>query len=169
MNDKKNLWVWIGVAVVVVAVIVAVVVWFVNRGQAPQQAAVVPVVHAPAGQVIAGFPQQMILGVSTSSSATSGAASFFSGITDSYSIGYSTSTNQYTAEWVSSSTIAALYKQYQDYVTKNGFTIINHADTATLKSIYATNPISVVNIVITPQSSVGQNKGSKIIVSYVTN
>jgi hypothetical protein len=166
MNERKNLWVWVGVAVVVIAAIVAGVVWFINRGKAPQTGPVP--VHAPTGQVVVGFPQQLILGTPTSSTATSGASSFFAGITNSYSINYSTSTNQYTAEWTSSSTLASLYKQYQNYVAQNGLTIVNHIDTASIKGIYATNASSAVNIVIAPQSQVAPTKGSKITVSYVS-
>jgi hypothetical protein len=172
MNYRKNPWVWVGVAVVVIIIVIAVVMWIVGR---EKRSLTGPVpVHAPAGQVVAGFPQQLILGAATSSASSSanvtssGVSSFFGGITNSYSIDYSTSTNQYTAEWVSSSTLASLYKQYQDYVAKSGLTIVNHIDAASMKGIYATNASSAVNIVITPQSQAALAKGSKVTVSYVS-
>lgn len=165
------MWMWIGVAAAVV-VIAAVAIWFfygrqkAYLGPAP--------VHAPEGQVVDGFPRQLILGTPTSTTTTSAVASssmevFFAGITNSYSINYSTSTNQYTAEWLSSSTPATLYKQYQSYIEKNGWTITNHNDLATFKSIYATNASSGVNIVLVPQSktSTSTNKGSKVTVTYI--
>jgi hypothetical protein len=157
MNNRKNLWVWIGVAVVVIVLVVAVVVWFINRGQAPQKGPIP--VHAAVGQVVAGFPQELILGTATSSSDGSVA-----GVTNSYSINYSSSTNQYTAEWVSSSTPAALYTQYQNFMAQNGWTITNHADTPTLKGVYAVNTstVATANVVI-----VLSGTGSKVTVSYV--
>jgi hypothetical protein len=156
MKDQKNLWVWVGVAVVVLVAVAAGVTWFLHRGQSTQMGPVP--VHAPAGQVVDGFPKALILGAASSSS----------DITNSYSINYSTSTNQYTAEWTSTSTPAALYAEYQTYVVDNGWTITNHVDTATLKGIYAMNASSsVINVVIVPQSQTAQNKGSKVNVSYV--
>jgi hypothetical protein len=157
MNYRKNPWVWVGVAVVVIIVIVAVVMWIIGREKGSLTGPVP--VHASAGQVIAGFPQDLILGIATGSLA---------GVTNSYSLDYSTSTNQYTAEWVSSSTPAALYAQYQNYTAANDWTIMNHADTAALMAIYATNASSAVNIVITPQSQAALAKGSKVTVSYVS-
>lgn len=162
MNDRKNLWVWVGVAVVVLVVVIGIITWFVHRGQKPQLGPVP--MHAPEGQVVAGFPQDLVMGAKT---ASSGAESFFSGITNSYSIGYSSSTNQYTAEWTSSSTPAALYAKYQDYMTKNGWTVTNHADTTALKGIYATNASSsVISVVIVPLVPATQSKGSKVTATY---
>jgi hypothetical protein len=108
-------------------------------------------VHATAGQLIPGFPRQLVL----DSAAT---------VSNSYSINYSASTNQYTAEWVLSSSLASLYVEYQSYAKANGWTISNHADLPTLKGIYATNASSTaaMNVIITPQG-----KGSTVTVSYV--
>jgi len=164
MNDQKNKWIWVGVAVVVVAVVVAVVIWFMGGEQGPNLGPIP--VHAPTGQVIEGFPKGLILGTAPSSGTVT---DFFAGITNSYSINYSSSTNQYTAEWISSSTLAALYAQYRAYLADNGWTITNHADTAVIKFIYATNASSsIVNIVITPQEKGAPSKGSKVIASYVS-
>ena len=166
MKDQKNLWVWVGVVVVVIVAVAVGVTWFFGRSPSAPTGPVP--VHAPMGQVIEGFPQDLILGTATSSGA---GTNFFAGITNSYSINYSSSINQYTAEWVSSSTPAALYAQYQDYITNNGWTVTNNADTTELYAIYATNASSsVINIVIIPQSQAAQgasDKGSKVTVSYV--
>lgn len=168
MNDRKGFWVWVGVAVVVIAAVWGGVYWFMHRS-GPQAAAPVPV-HAPEGQVVDGFPQNLILGSSapsSSASSTSGAPGILAGITNSYSINYSSSTNQYTAEWVSASSTAALYAEYTDYVTKNGWTITNHMDSPSLEAIYAVDASSSLNITITPQSS-GSHGGSKVSVTYVS-
>ena len=163
MNDRKGLWVWVGVAVVVIAIAWGGVYWFMHRS-GPQAAAPLPV-HAPAGQVVAGFPQDLVPGPSSTSS-TNGTPGILAGITNSYSINYSSSTNQYTAEWVSASSTATLYTAYTAYVTKNGWTITNHMDSPSLKGVYAVNASSSLNIVITPQPS-AQGR-SKVSVTYVS-
>lgn len=145
MNEsRKSVWVWVGIAVVVIVVVWGGVYWFIHRGSTGP----VPV-HAPAGQVITGFPQDLILGTAT------GSAQSAVSVTNSYSIRYSSSTNQYTANWISSSTAADLYSQYQSYASANGWKVINHADTATLKAVYAVNGSSSINVVIVPQTSGG--------------
>lgn len=150
MKDPKTVWAWVGGAIVVVAV-VAGIAWHFYGG-AHKLAATGPVaVHAPTGQLVPGFPPSLVLGTSSQ-------------VSNSYSINYSTSTNQYTAEWVSSSSIAALYAKYQTYAAANGWTITNHADYPTLKGLYATNASSsaAMNVIITPQGN-----GSKVTLSYV--
>ncbi len=167
MNDRKELWVWVGVVIVAIAAVWGGIYWFMHRSG--QQAAAPVPVHAPEGQVVDGFPQNLILGSSATSSASStgGTPGILAGITNSYSINYSSSTNQYTAEWVSASSTSALYTEYTDYVTKNGWTITNHVSSPSLGAIYAVNASSSLNIVITPQSS-GSNKGSKVSITYVS-
>jgi hypothetical protein len=109
-------------------------------------------VHAPTGQLITGFPKELILDDASQ-------------MNNSYSINYSSSTNQYTAEWVSSSSLASLYAKYQAYAPANGWTVMNHANLPTLKGVYATNASTSVamNVIITPQG-----KGSKVTITYVT-
>ena len=173
MNDRKALWVWVGIAVVAIAAVWGGVSWML-RSSAPKPAMIAPV-HAPAGQVVAGFPQGLILGASASTSpASAGSASgssggspgILAGITNSYSIHYSSSTNQYTAEWVSPSSTAALYAAYTAYVTKSGWTITKQADYPTLKEIFATQASASFGIIITPQAPSG-NAGAKVIATYV--
>jgi hypothetical protein len=150
MKDSKVLWAWIGGVVIVVALIVGVVWYF--YANTPKKVVIGPVaVHAPVGQLIAGFPKELILDNAAA-------------VSNSYSINYSTSTNQYTVEWSSSSTIAALYAKYQAYAQANGWTITNHADTAPFKGISATNASSTatMSVILIPQG-----KGSKVTISYI--
>lgn len=108
MNDPKKVWAWVGVAVVVVAI--AVWAEFLP-GRTPAAAPLSPApVYAAQGQLVPQFPKGLIL---DSNAAISG----------SYSIGYATSTNQYTAEYTSSNSMKSLYADYQSYLPKNGWTV----------------------------------------------
>jgi hypothetical protein len=152
MKDPKVVWAWVGGAVVVIALAAGVAWHFYGGGGASNEAAAGPVaVHAPTGQLVPGFPQALILDDAAQ-------------VNNSYSINYSTSTNQYTAEWSSSSSLASLYAKYQNYAAVNGWTISNSADYPTLKGIYATNAsaTAAMNVIMTPQ-----DKGSEITISYV--
>jgi hypothetical protein len=162
MDKKRDIWVWVGVIVVIVVVIGAFIAWFLRSG-VPQPSAPVPV-HAQAGQVVSGFPLSLILGAATGTDGAPG------GVTNSYSITYSSSTKQYTAEWTSTSTPAALYAAYDAYITAHGWTLTNHADTAAFKGLYAVNGSSSLNVVLMPLSGSGApaaSGGSKVSVSYV--
>ncbi len=88
---------------------------------------------APVGQITSGFPRELIL---DPNSATK----------QSYSIKYDNS-NQYTADFKSSLMPADLYKLYNDYLTANGYTIVNQNNTPTFGSVYATKDTSIVNAV----------------------
>lgn len=106
---------------------------------------------APKGQLVTGFPQDLIL---DSNAAVSG----------SYSIQYSSSTNQYTAEWNSSSSMSDLYNDYKQYLPAHGWAITNDlAQNASSRGIYAQNASSDVSVVIVPQDS-----GSAATVTYFT-
>lgn len=107
MKDPKHVWVWVGVVVVVGAV----AAWIALKGKPNQSVTSAPVpVYAAQGQIVPQFPKGLIL---DSSAAVSG----------SYSIAYASSTNQYTAEYDSSSTVTSLFKQYNTYLPANGWTI----------------------------------------------
>jgi hypothetical protein len=151
MKDPKVVWAWVGGAIVVI-VVAAGVVWHFYGTQKPVNTGPVAV-HAPVGQLVPGFPPSLILDSAAQ-------------VNNSYSINYSTSTNQYTAEWVSSSTIASLYAKYQAYAAANGWTITNSADYPTLKGLYATDASSsaAMNVIITTQGT-----GSKVTISYVAD
>lgn len=148
MEGKTRIWIWVGVAVVIIAVLFAVF----SRPHANNSASATPTpVFAPQGQLVPQFPQSLIL---DSNAAVSG----------SYSVNYSSSTNQYTAEYNSSSSMATLYAQYKQYLPANGWTITNDsAQYAHSRGLYATNASSDVTLTIIPQGS-----GSQVTISYVT-
>ena len=108
-------------------------------------------VYAPQGQLVSGFPQGLIL---------EGAAQ----VANSYAIKYSATGNQYTAEWSSSTSMAALYKKYQDYFNQNGWTLKNAVTAGTaMRAAYVTKGSAIVNLVVVPQGA-----GSKIDITYAT-
>jgi len=145
MQNKNQVWIWVGVVVVVLAV-VFVFVWK-PMPSAPND---VPV-HAPAGQLVSGFPSQLVL----DSSAPVGS---------SYSLKYSSSTSQYTAQLNSSNSVSAEFTSYQSYFSANGWTIgDSNQSSPTLESIYATNDTSGVTVVIAAHGT-----GSQVTINYVT-
>ncbi|HUC31361.1 MAG TPA: hypothetical protein VMR99_01570 [Candidatus Paceibacterota bacterium] len=147
MKDSKRVWVWVGVAVVVIAV----AAWLFWKPSAPHQAASGPTpVFAPQGQLTPNFPKALIL---DSNAAISG----------SYSINYSSSTDQYTAEYDSSSTVTALYNKYQSYLPQNGWTVNGSLTThPTFDAIAASQGNNQLQIVISTES-----EGSQVIITYV--
>ena len=152
MNDRKKLWIWVGVVVVVIA-IAGWMVWHFEQKTAPPVASGPVPVFAPKGQLIPNFPKDLII---DSSAAISG----------SYSLNYSSSTNQYTAEYTSSSTVTSLYKSYQSYLPKNGWTVTGSLTThPTFNAIAAVQGNNQLQIVISTQG--GQNKGSQVTITYV--
>jgi len=150
MEDSKRVWVWVGVAVVVVAIVAWAVWQFTPKKQ--QQPASPVVTFAPQGQLIPQFPKELIL---------DGAAA----VSGSYSINYSTSTNQYTAEYDSSSSLVTLYNDYQEYFGDNGWTITNSSgveSTSEIGAIFAATSSATVNTTI-----ITKGNGSDVTISYV--
>jgi len=147
MSNSKRIWVWVGVAIVVVAV----VVWVARMFMPKKPVALNPSpVFAPQGQLVPEFPKSLIL--------DSNAA-----VSDSYSINYSSSTNQYTAVYDSSSTVTALYNQYKEYLPANGWTITNDITKySTSRGLYASNASSDVAVGI-----VTQGIGSQTTITYL--
>ena len=147
MKDSKTVWVWVGI-VVVVAVVVA---WFIWKptSKAPVASNPTPV-YAPQGQLVPQFPPSLILGTSTI-------------VNGSYAIDYSSSTNQYTAEFNSSSSLASLYANYKQYLPANGWTITNDITKyPTSRGLYASNTSSSVTVGISENG-----KGSQVTITYV--
>jgi hypothetical protein len=146
MKDSQKIWVWVGVVVVVIIL----VVWGIWKLQPkPQVTGPVPA-FAPQGQLVPNFPKGLIL--------DNGAI-----INGSYSINYSSSTNQYTAEYDSSSTVTALYNNYQSYLPQNGWTITGSLAThPTFDAIAATQNNNQLQVVISTK-----NKGSQVTITYV--
>ncbi len=132
-------------AIVVVAVILGVSWYFFGRPTPPRAT------FAPQGALISGFPQNLVLDTAAA-------------INNSYSIAYSGNLNQYTANWVSSSSMDALYGKYLQYFTANGWTITNSSTAiAGFRGLYAVNPSADVNVAM---SNVGAG-GLRVTVSYV--
>ena len=152
MQDKQkgNVWVWVGIAVVVI-VIILLFVW--HPSSSPTQAPIPPgtPVYAPQGQVTAGFPKNLILDTAVQ-------------VSNSYSINYSTSTNQYTAAWNSSSSMTAETSAYQAYLQANGWTVTpNPVTQSNVRALGASNASAILLVNV-----VAQGKGSQVTVTYVT-
>ncbi len=147
MKDSKRIWVWVGVVVVVLAVVFA----FAWRPSSKQPASSGPApVFAPQGQLVPQFPKSLIL---DSNAAISG----------SYSINYSSSTNQYTAEYDSSSTVVSLYTQYKQYLPANGWTITNDMNSLSgFRGIAGGNASSSVQVAINAHGG-----GSQVTITYL--
>jgi ABC-type multidrug transport system permease subunit len=148
MEGRTWVWVWIGVAVVLIAFLLAI---FLSLHANNPASSIPPTpVIAPQGQLVPQFPKSLIL---DSAAAISG----------SYSIGYSSSINQYTAEYDSSSTVTSLYNQYKTYLLQNGWTITGTLTShPTFDVIGASQGANQLQVVISTQG-----KGSEVTVTYV--
>jgi len=147
-NRKGNIWVWVGIVIVVV-IVVLLFVW--KPTKAPTVVPPGTPVHAPQGQVVAGFPQNLILDNAAQ-------------VGNSYSVNYSSSTNQYTAAWNSSSSLTVETAAYQKYLQANGWKVTpNPVRQATIRALSASNSAAILLVNI-----VAQGTGSQVTVTYVT-
>jgi len=130
---------------------IAVAAWAVWKVQQKPPVASGPVpVFAPQGQLTPSFPKELII---DSNAAISG----------SYSINYSSSTNQYTASYDSSSTVSALYKDYQAYLSANNWVTTGSLTThPTFDVLAATQGNNQLQVMIATK-----NKGSQVTITYV--
>lgn len=151
MNNSRQIWVWVGVAVVVVAVAAAFIWKPAPTTQPPTATSTSPApVYAPQGQLVPEFPKDLIIDDTAA-------------ISGSYSIGYSSTTNQYTAQFNSSSTVTALYNQYKTYLAAHNWTITGSLTTRpTFDAISASQGSSTLQVVISKMS-----KGSQVTITYV--
>jgi hypothetical protein len=88
-------------------------------------------------------------------------------VSTSYSINYDPTTNQYTAEWTSSSSLATLYGDYQTYFGNNGWTITNQSGAkaaSKLAVLYAATTTANVNVTL-----VAHGVGTDATISYVAH
>ncbi len=158
--DKKTGFLILG-AVVALALIVILYAYFASLpapspsggGQAAGPSGPAPV-YAAAGQLVAGFPSTLILDNAAK-------------VSESYSIGYSASLNQYTAQWNSSSSMASLDILYQNYLSKNGWRITKQstnrpAFSPEFRGIYATNGSYDANVTI-----VAEGTGAEVTITYL--
>ncbi len=88
---------------------------------------------APAGQLVSGFPPELILNKDAQTN-------------QSYTISYSLQ-NQYSAEIKTNDTVAQTYQAYLDYFSKNGYQVVNKSSQNNLASIYAQKNGNAVNVV----------------------
>lgn len=134
------------VAVVVVALVIVLSGWlFFSRQNSPRMTL------APQGELISGFPKALILDNAAA-------------IDNSYTVGYSPNLNQYTASWISSSTMDGLYARYLQYFAANSWTITNSSTNITaFRGIYAVTSSADANVTM-DDSGTG---GLKVTVSYV--
>jgi hypothetical protein len=147
-------------AVVVVAV-VGVVAWgIVARRGNPETATGPATLHAPQGQVAAGFPKELILDKGVQ-------------VSNSYTVSYSSTTNQYTVQWNSPSTAASIYNSYFAYLPTHGWTITNRFTTHPgMLGLYATKTSATssasVSVTITVQSTGSQASASYAVTENAT-
>jgi hypothetical protein len=131
-QELKKFYVWVAIVVFLVLIVV-IVVW-------PRRA----------GQVVAGFPQGLLIDSTAKVSA-------------SYAINYSSSTNQYTAEWDSSAPPISVASMYSGYFSSHGWKIVNEERSSLdLQGIYAVSSTNAVNM-----TAAAEGSGSHVTVSYL--
>ncbi|MCL5669797.1 MAG: hypothetical protein M1423_00620, partial [Acidobacteria bacterium] len=75
----------------------------------------------------------------------------------------SSSMNQYTAEWNSSSSMESLYEAYKTYLPAHGWTIANDVTKyPTSRGLYVRNASSDVSVAI-----VAHGSGSQVVLTYL--
>lgn len=137
----------IAVAVMVVKVVLQSVS---ENGKSPESSWSIPVTYAPKGNIVPEFPKNLVL--------DPGAV-----VTQSYAINYSSSTNQYTVQWNSSSSIKTLFNAYKTYFATNGWAITNSSTQMTsVRAIAASGDPGKISAVI----MTGGN-GSQVILTYI--
>jgi len=147
-KSKRRLTRTVVILIVLIIIIIAASVLITKFF--PNKPAVGVPVYAPKGQLVPQFPSALILDKT-------------SGVSNSYSINYSTTTNQYTAEYNSSNTVKALYNEYSSYVSNNGWTITRALTTyPTFDALSATNGSNQLQVVISMQT-----KGSHVTITEV--
>jgi hypothetical protein len=154
MNKQNKGFMWV-VAVVVLVVVLAIIgIWYFYAHRSHGVASVpkgTPV-FAEQGQVVQGFPKELIL----DSNAL---------VTGSYSVAFASSSNQYTVEWNSSSSMASLFASYKDYFTKSNWTVTNSSTVLSgIHAISAASSTGSAGVVIA-----AQKEGAKVTISYVKN
>ena len=147
---QEQALVWVGIGVVIVGAIIFLAWMPSGRNDLNSGAGPMPV-YAPAGQTIPQFPQELILGKSPT-------------IGQSFSIAYSTTTNQYTAQFSSDQNPGELAAAYMGYLQSHGWkTTLNKTATSELRSISASDAAANLLVAIVPQA-----KGSQATITYVT-
>jgi hypothetical protein len=147
MTNTKRIWIWTGVVIVLLLILVLLGAFSGKNNQPVTQG--VPT-YAPQGQLVTGFPQELVLDPTAQ-------------LGGSYGINYSTSTNQYTAMWTSSKSLDDLYSAYKTYFQNNGWTISNEMTAyAGTKGLHAAKGTASAGL-----SVVDNGASRKISVTYV--
>lgn len=163
-TKSRNIWIGVGVG----ALIVIVIAFIVRR--APEAAPAPSVAsgnatennlppspatssYAAAGQLVKGFPQQLVLDTKAS-------------VGQSYSIKYTTqNVNQYTAQWNSSSSLSSEANQYETYFTTNGWKVsVNKTTAPSVRAVSAATSSGYALVNISEEGT-----GSEVTVTYVAN
>ena len=146
MSQNRKQWIWVSALIVIFGLFLAFA-WkpvLMNKEGGP----LVPV-YAPQGHLTPQFPKELIL--------DSAAA-----VSNSFSINYSTSTNQYTASWNSASGAQHWVDQYQSYFSANGWTVkMNPTANAQIRNMVASNDKGYVQVLLIPQGA-----GSQVTITY---
>ena len=136
---------------VAMLVVIGALSWLGITLQKGRPVAVQQQVFAPTGQLVTGFPKELVLDQVAQ-------------ISGSYAVNYSPTLDQYTANWTSTSSINDLYGEYVDYFISRGWAITNTStDIAGFRGIYAVTSTADVNVVMNDS---GQS-GLSATVSYV--
>lgn len=141
---------WVGIAVVVLIVIV--LAWMSTSAPKPAAVSGPTPVYAPQGQLTPNFPKELILDPQAQ-------------IGSSYSVNYDATTNQYTARWISSSSILTLYNEYKTYFGNDGWMLTNSSgatNASKIGAMYAATTSAKVNVTILAKSG-----GAEVTVNYV--
>ena len=145
--ENKKIWIWVGVVVVVLGVVAS---FFLphNNGSSPAP------IYAAKGQLTPQFPRSLILHA-------------LSGVTDSYAIPYNASTNQYTAQFDSSSSVDFIYNDYLQYFISSGWHIMNTIRSGDSRGLYASTSTGEASVAIEPLT-IGSNTASRVTIGYLT-
>lgn len=122
-----------------------------NQLTQEQQKAAENKTEAQAGQLISGFPTDLILNKDAQTN-------------QSYAVSYQLQ-NQYSAEVKTNDTVASTYQAYLDYFSKNGYQVVNKSSQASLANIYAQKSGDTVNVVASSYSFNG--KQTLVEITYV--
>lgn len=144
------MWIWVGLAVLVLVLVLLFSGAFKPSSPTPTPSSGATPVYAPQGELVAGFPTELILDTSART-------------TQSYSINYSSSTSQYTANFTSNESMLKLYGDYKTYFPQNGWTIVN--DTTSYKdsrSLYAKQGTAEASVAVIDKGTTRQ-----VTVSYL--
>ena len=151
----KRIPLWTYVVVLLIAGVTAVVAIarMASQNANPTYVQVPQPEYAPQGSVVAGFPANLILGLSSTTS-------------QSYSVQYASGTAQLTASWLSNKSLQAMLDVYRKYFAANQWAIqAQHSSGDAESDLWAENSSSsYVQIVL-----LAQPKGTEVTASYVTN